>query len=285
MKNIDEKKKIASSWFKELQNSICIDLEKIEKYYSKSDSKFEKQQWKRDKNSSDDLGGGEMRLLRGNIFEKAGVNTSTVFGKLSKKLVGKIPGTEHKSEFWASGISLVIHPFSPKIPAIHMNTRFIVTEKSWFGGGIDITPSDKNSYESRKIADFFHGELKKTCELYKQGSYQKYKKWCDEYFFLPHRDESRGLGGIFFDYLDSNDWEKDMKFIKNVGKTFTKTYKSIVKDTIKLKWNSDDKDLQNHRRSRYVEFNLLYDRGTKFGLETDGNIDAIFMSLPPSASW
>jgi len=285
MKNIDEKKKIASKWFKVLQNSICIDLEKIEKYHSKLDLKFEKQQWKRNKNSSNDLGGGEMRLLRGNVFEKAGVNTSTVFGKLSKKLVGKIPGTENKSEFWASGISLVIHPFSPKIPAIHMNTRFIVTEKSWFGGGIDITPSDKNSAESKKISDFFHGELKKTCELYKQGSYQKYKKWCDEYFFLPHRDESRGLGWIFFDYLDSNDWEKDMNFIIDVGKTFTKTYKSIVNDTVKLKWNSDDKNLQNHRRSRYVEFNLLYDRGTKFGLETDGNIEAIFMSLPPSASW
>ena len=226
-----------------------------------------------------------MRLLRGEVFEKAGVNVSTVFGRLSKKLKGKIPGTEHDSEFWASGISLVIHPFSPKIPAIHMNTRYIVTQKSWFGGGIDITPSDKSSEESIKIADFFHRELKKTCNNYKKGSYKKYKKWCDDYFYLPHRNESRGLGGIFFDYLNSDDWNSDMNFISNVGKTFIDTYRKIVQRTIKLPWNHEDKLLQYHRRSRYVEFNLLYDRGTKFGLETDGNIEAIFMSLPPVASW
>ena len=284
MKNIDKRKQIASDWFKKLQVSICSELESIEKKYGKKNSKFKAVRWNRDEKGSDNLGGGEMRLLRGKVFEKAGVNTSTVFGKLSKNLSGKIPGTDKNIEFWASGISLVIHPYSPKIPAIHMNTRFIVTQKSWFGGGIDITPTDKNSKESKKIANFFfHAELKKTCDIYKIGCYERYKKWCDEYFFLPHRNESRGLGGIF-DYLDSGVWNDDMEFVKNIGTTF-KTYKSIVNDAAKLSWNDNDKKLQNFRRSRYVEFNLLYDRGTKFGLETNGNIEAIFMSLPPSASW
>ena len=285
MKNINDKKKISSKWFKKLQKGICDQLESLETNYSDSSNKFKKKKWLRDKNGSKNLGGGEMRLLRGKIFEKAGVNVSTVFGELSHKLTKKIPGTNKNSEFWASGISLVIHPMSPKVPAIHMNTRFISTEKSWFGGGIDITPSDKNSQESLKIASFFHKELEKICEAYKKGSYVKYKKWCDEYFFLPHRNESRGLGGIFFDYIDSGCWNDDMLFIESVGKTFLEVYKRIVKDTVKLKWNAKDKELQSHRRSRYVEFNLLYDRGTKFGLETDGNIEAIFMSLPPMASW
>ena len=285
MKNIDKNKKIASEWFKQLQNHICEELESIENKNKKSKNLFSKKKWTRDKTGSNKLGGGEMRLLRGKVFEKAGVNFSTVFGQLSQKLKGKIPGTDHNSEFWASGISLVIHPFSPKMPAIHMNTRYIVTQKSWFGGGVDITPSDKTSEESREIAKFFHKELEKTCNNYRKDSYKKYKKWCDDYFFLPHRNESRGLGGIFFDYLNSDDWNSDMNFVSNVGKTFINTYKTIVQKTIKSPWNNKDKLLQFHRRSRYVEFNLLYDRGTKFGLETDGNIEAIFMSLPPMASW
>ena len=285
MKNIDKNKKIAKEWFENLQNDICTELELIENKNKKSKNLFSKKKWTRDRTGSNRLGGGEMRLLRGEVFEKAGVNVSTVFGQLSNKLKGKIPGTESDSGFWASGISLVIHPFSPKIPAIHMNTRYIVTQKSWFGGGIDITPSDKSSEESIKIANFFHKELEKTCNKYKKGSYAKYKKWCDDYFFLPHRNESRGLGGIFFDYLNSDDWDSDMNFVCNVGKTFISTYRNIVQRTIELPWNKKDKLLQYHRRSRYVEFNLLYDRGTKFGLETDGNIEAIFMSLPPMASW
>ncbi|MEE2694913.1 MAG: oxygen-dependent coproporphyrinogen oxidase [Pseudomonadota bacterium] len=285
MKNIEEKKKISSAWFQELRNNICNQIEEIEELHSKSKKKFLKKKWLRDKEGSKKLGGGEMMLLRGEVFEKAGVNISTVFGKLSKNLIGRIPGTKKKPHFWASGISLVIHPVSPKIPAIHMNTRFLVTEKCWFGGGTDITPSDKKSNESKIISKYFHHELKKICENYRKGSYQKYKKWCDDYFFLPHRNESRGLGGIFFDYLNSGSWNSDMDFTKNVGTTFINSYKKIVLDNINSTWNSKDKELQNHRRSRYVEFNLLYDRGTKFGLETNGNIDAIFMSLPPFASW
>ena len=183
MKHIDKNKKIAKEWFENLQNHICSEIELIENKNTKSKNLFSKKKWTRDKTGSNKLGGGEMRLLRGKVFEKAGVNVSTVFGQLSKNMKGKIPGTERNSRFWASGISLVIHPFSPKIPAIHMNTRYIVTQKSWFGGGIDITPSDKNSGESKKIANYFHGELEKTCNDYKKGSYEKYKKWCDDYFF------------------------------------------------------------------------------------------------------
>ena len=166
-----------------------------------------------------------------------------------------------------------------------MNTRFIVTEKNWFGGGIDITPTDKKSLESKKIAKYFHKELRSICDDYEIGAYKKYKEWCDKYFYLPHRNESRGLGGIFFDYLNSNNWVSDINFIKNVGKVFITTYKKIVSDTINLKWDDKDKKLQFLRRSRYAEFNLLYDRGTKFGLETNGNVEAIFVSLPPFTSW
>ena len=285
MKKIDKMKKISSDWFSELQNNICEEIEIIEKKYSKQEIKFQKKSWVRDKSGSNQLGGGQMRILRGKVFEKAGVNVSTVFGDLSKKLEGKIPGTEKNPKFWASGVSVVIHPMNPKIPAVHMNTRFIVTRKSWFGGGAEITPTDKKSVQSKKISEYFHGELKKACDKYKKGCYRKYKEWCDDYFFLPHRNESRGLGGIFYDNLKSNSWESDMQFTKNVGKTFLRSYKKIVNETINDSWSKTDKFLQYHRRSRYAEFNLLYDRGTKFGLETDGNIEAIFMSLPPLTSW
>ncbi len=285
MKKIDERKKKSSNWFKKLRDDICLTLEEIEKKHSNTSARFNRINWFRDKSGTNKLGGGEMSLIRGEVFEKAGVNISTVFGELSDSMIGKIPGTENKKEFWASGISVVIHPNSPKIPAIHMNTRFIVTEKSWFGGGTDITPTDKKCKESLRISTFFHNELKKICDDYNPTSYKKYKKWCDDYFYLPHRQESRGLGGIFYDYLNSNDWNSDFLFTKNVGSTFLKVYNQIVKETISDSWTEKDESLQAHRRSRYVEFNLLHDRGTKFGLQTDGNIDAILMSLPPNASW
>tara|TARA_Y100001960_G_scaffold331297_1_gene427842 strand:+ start:371 stop:1228 length:858 start_codon:yes stop_codon:yes gene_type:complete len=285
MKKIDEKKKISAKWFQYLRDKICEDIEKIENKGRRKKKKFQRKKWFRDKKGNSTLGGGEMSLLRGHIFEKAGVNISTVFGKFPENLKGKIPGTEKSNKFWASGLSVVIHPFSPQIPAIHMNTRFIVTGKNWFGGGTDITPTDKKSQQSKEIAKFFHKQLKLICENYKPGAYNEYKNWCDKYFFLPHRNESRGLGGIFYDYLNSKNWDADLNFTKNVGETFLSSYKKIISDTINLPWNDYDKKLQYHRRSRYAEFNLLYDRGTKFGLETNGNIDAIFMSLPPFVSW
>tara|TARA_B100000287_G_scaffold435197_1_gene502361 strand:+ start:2315 stop:3163 length:849 start_codon:yes stop_codon:yes gene_type:complete len=281
MKKINEKKKFCTTWFKSLRDQICKELEELDD----GKFKFKRTKWYREKKGNQDLGGGEMSILRGNVFEKAGVNISTVFGSLSNELAGKIPGTEKSKKFWASGISVVIHPFSPKIPAIHMNTRFIITRKSWFGGGTDITPSDLGSKSSQKLAKFFHSELEKICEDYHKGSYKKFKKWCDDYFFLPHRQEHRGLGGIFYDNLCSNDWEADFNFTKKVGEIFLGAYKTIVKKSINLKWSESDKKIQLHRRSRYAEFNLLYDRGTKFGLQTNGNVEAIFMSLPPSTGW
>ena len=285
MKKIDQNKKVVAEWFELLRNKICSELEKIEGNSSKEVSKFKKKKWFRDKNKKKDLGGGEMSLLRGKVFEKAGVNISTVYGNFSDKLKGKIPGTDKKSDFWASGISVVVHPFSPKIPAIHMNTRFIVTEKKWFGGGVDITPTDKKSSSSKLHAKLLHKELKKVCNDYDKNSYSKFKKWCDEYFYLPHRKESRGLGGIFYDYLNTNEWNKDFIFTKNVGLTFIQTYLKIIELTARERWNENDKAKQLFRRSRYVEFNLLHDRGTKFGLMTNGNTEAILMSLPPLASW
>ena len=281
MKKIDDKKKISSEWFKELRNKICQELEKIEV----SGKKFKKKKWNRDLKGTKSLGGGEMSVLRGETFEKAGVNISTVFGPISDELKGKIPGSKNTKNFWASGISVVIHPYSPKIPAIHMNTRFIVTGKNWFGGGTDITPYNLKSSSSNKLANYFHNQLQKICEKYQKGSYVKYKKWCDEYFFLPHRNEPRGLGGIFYDYLNSDNWETDFEFTRKVGITFIDSYKNIVVNTKNVKWDEKDKKLQYHRRSRYTEFNLLHDRGTKFGLQTNGNIDAILMSLPPSTGW
>ena len=284
MENIDHLKKKSKLWFKKLRNEICSVIESIENNNGKNKLQFKREKWFRN-NKNNDSGGGEMSLLRGKVFEKAGVNISTVYGQLSEKLKGKIPGTEKDSTFWASGISLVIHPKSPSIPSVHMNTRFIVTNKFWFGGGADITPVNKKSKKSKEIAKIFHNAFKDTCEKFKKGTYKKYKDWCDQYFYLPHRKEARGLGGIFYDNLNTGDWDKDFIFNKNVGITFLTAYKKIIEKTIDLPWTKNDLKLQLHRRSRYTEFNLLYDRGTKFGLMTDGNPDAIFMSLPPSASW
>ena len=285
MKKSEKNKKIVSQWFRYLRNNICYELEKIENSQFKRTTKFKRKKWTRDKNGGISLGGGEMSVLRGKVFEKAGVNISTVFGKFSENMRGKIPGTEKNSEFWASGISVVVHPFSPKIPAIHMNTRYVITEKSWFGGGIDITPTNKNSKDSKMFAKLLHNELRLVCDRYDAKAYKKYKKWCDEYFFLPHRNESRGLGGIFYDYINSGKWEKDFDFNKSVGNCFINSYKKICDKSITIPWDNKDKAEQYIRRARYAEFNLLHDRGTKFGLQTGGNIEAIFMSLPPLATW
>lgn len=285
MENITEKKKKTKNWFKSLRDDICSMLEYSEKKFVNSNITFNRKKWYRDPSRKKNLGGGEMSILKGDLFEKAGVNISTVYGSFSKKFSGEIPGTEKSNKFWASGISVVIHPTSPLIPAVHMNTRFIVTEKSWFGGGADITPTYKNSIESKRLAKLFHKSLKTTCDSYKNGCYKKFSKWCDKYFYLPHRNETRGLGGVFYDYLQSDNWEKDFELTKNIGLTFLRSYKEIIQLTAKKSWSDEDKKKQLFRRSRYVEFNLLYDRGTKFGLMTNGNPEAILMSLPPLASW
>ena len=219
--------------------------------------------------------------MKGRIFEKVGVNISTVYGSFSKEFKKQIPGCEKKPNFWASGISLVAHLHSPFIPAVHLNTRHIITTKSWFGGGTDITPA----ISDKKNITFFHNALKKTCSDHNKKYYPKFKKWCDEYFFLKHRNEPRGAGGIFFDYLNTNNWENDFNFVKEVGKCFLNTYPEIVKNKVSKKWSMSDREKLLIKRSRYAEFNLLYDRGTKFGLKTGGNVDAILMSMPPETKW
>ena len=269
------RKDLTSNWFKTLQDSICHNISELEK----NKIKFKSTTWKRNQNK--DEGGGEYRILKdGKIFDKVGVNFSKVYGKFPKHFQKQIPGAEKNPNFWASGISVVMHMKNPLIPAMHFNTRYICTSHDWFGGGMDVTPSKKDENEKKE----FHKILKKMCNRHNKKYYPKYKKWCDEYFYLPHRKEARGIGGIFFDYK-MNNFEKDFKFVRDVGTTFELIFKKIIKKKIKKKWSLRDKEMQYIKRGRYTEFNLLYDRGTKFGLQTGGNVEGILMSLPPIAKW
>ena len=269
------KKKLARNWFKTLQEVLCKEIEELEG----GTKLFKFKNWERGKKSNE--GGGQSRIFEnGKIFEKVGVNFSEVYGKFSKKFKNKIPGTNKNPKFWASGISVVMHMKNPHVPAMHFNTRYVVTSYGWFGGGMDVTPCIKDKILER----WFHSEIKKSCDKHNKNYYRKYKKWCDEYFYLPHRNESRGIGGIFFDYKKKN-WEKDFSFVREVGIGFKNISKEIILKNYKKKWSKKQKETQYEKRGRYVEFNLLYDRGTKFGLQTGGNVDAILMSLPPLAKW
>mgnify|MGYP001313239034 FL=1 len=287
MDSLDEKKERAVRWFQELQKQICDEFTAIENEGVPEDSeqeglsdlpagRFQEKNWNREGG-----GGGRMRVMNGRIFEKVGVNTSVVHGEFSEEFRASIPGASENGKFWAAGISVVVHPQNPFVPAAHMNTRYIVTSKSWFGGGGDLTPIRPAVRESEK----FHADLKQACDHYNKEYYPKYKKWCDEYFYLKHRDEPRGAGGIFFDSLNSGDWDTDFQFTKDVGRTFKDSYANIVRATKDTSWIEADREFQEIRRGRYVEFNLLYDRGTLFGLKTGGNIEAILMSLPPRVRW
>ena len=269
------KKKLARNWFKTLQEVLCQEIEELE-----GGSKlFKYKNWERGNKSSE--GGGQSRIYeKGKIFDKVGVNFSEVFGTFSKQFRNKIPGANKNPKFWASGISVVMHMKNPHIPAMHFNTRYVYTSYGWFGGGMDVTPC----FKDKKLEKWFHDELKKSCDKHNKNYYKKYKKWCDEYFYLPHRNEPRGIGGIFFDYKKNN-WEKDFSFVREVGITFKSIVREIILKKYKKKWTKRDKEIQYEKRGRYVEFNLLYDRGTKFGLQTGGNVDAILMSLPPLAKW
>ena len=272
--DIELKKKLVRNWFKILQDMICNEIEELE-----GKTKFKSKNWQR--NKKNDEGGGEYRILEnGKTFEKVGVNFSEVYGKFSEKFKNRIPGTKKDSSFWASGISVVMHMKNPHVPAMHFNTRYIYTSYGWFGGGMDVTPclDDKN------LKNWFHKELKKICDYHNKKYYKKYKKQCDEYFYLPHRKETRGGGGIFFDYKKKN-WEKDFNFVRDVGLAFKSIFREIIIKKNKKKWTKKQKEIQYLKRGRYVEFNLLYDRGTKFGLQTGGNTNAILMSLPPIAKW
>jgi coproporphyrinogen III oxidase len=274
---------MASIWFASLRDEICKSFEEIEnsQLNKNTNIKFVQKKWERDGG-----GGGVISIMKGNVFEKVGVNISTVYGKFSKEFREQIPGAEENGTFWASGISVVSHMSNPYIPAAHMNTRLLVTgegdkKKIWFGGGGDLTPT----FEDLEVTKLFHQDLKVNCDRYDNSYYPKFKNWCDEYFFLPHRNEARGVGGIFFDYLYNDDWEKDFSFIKDIGKTFLSSYSKIVKNKVEKKFSKKDRQDQLIKRGRYVEFNLLYDRGTIFGLKTGGNIEAVLMSLPPKVSW
>ena len=281
---MENKKKITSNWFLNLRNEICQEFAKIEeefllnKSYKEKINKptFSKKSWDRAEG-----GGGEMSIMKGNVFEKVGVNISTVFGDLSPDFRDQIPGTQESPKFWASGISLVAHMNSPLVPAVHMNTRFICTKKDWFGGGTDLNPAIENDQDTKE----FHQALRFTCDKYDKNSYKKYKEACDKYFFIKHRNKARGVGGIFYDYLNSGDFTKDFDFTKNIGLTFLDVFPKLVRKNMFLSWTEAQKKVQLIKRGHYTEFNLIYDRGTKFGLMTDGNIEAILMSLPPVAHW
>ena len=280
----------AKIWFEQLRDKLINALEAIEDsaselYADFAPGRFEQTPWSRG-DSKEDQGGGVMSMLHGQVFEKAGIHTSTVYGEFSQEFRKQIPGAEEDPRFWASGISLIAHPRNPHAPAAHMNTRMIVTTKSWFGGGGDLNPMHPAYRDpSHEDATQFLNAMESACNAHDETYFPKYKKWCDEYFYLPHRNEHRGVGGIFYDRLDSGDWDADFAFTKDVGRGFLDVYPKIIKQRMNQPWSGDDREAQLIQRGRYAEFNLLYDRGTTFGLKTGGNVDSILSSLPPEAKW
>jgi coproporphyrinogen III oxidase len=266
----------AARYFDHLQERICTSLEAFE-----HGARFESTRWsKPDEHRL--KGGGHMRLLRGQVFEKAGVNVSHVWGRLSEAGIAQLAGADRsQGEFIACGISLVTHPANPYVPTVHLNLRYLATSIDWIGGGSDLTPT----FPFDEDTAAFHDGLRAACDRYRSGAYEEYRAWCDRYFFLPHRNEPRGLGGIFFDNVSTADWAGDFAFLQGVGEAFLAVYPGIVTRRAGTAFGEAERHRQLAKRGRYVEFNLVYDRGTRFGFMTDANPDAYLMSLPPLASW
>lgn len=288
MYTLDDRQTAAQTWFREARDRICSALEAVEDDFGGEApaGRFERKAWNRNPATNEDPdsgegGGGVMSVMKGRVFEKAGVNISTVYGVFSPEFAKQINGAGEDPRFFATGISLVIHPRNPLVPAVHLNTRYLVTTKRWFGGGMDLNPAIPDDAQT---ADF-HANLKVMCDRHDPDYYDAHKKWAEKYFWVPHRGRHRGVGGIFYDHLDSGDWERDFAYTQDVGRTFADLYPRLVREKMNLPHTEEERAEQLRYRGLYAEFNLVHDRGTVFGLKTGGNIEAILMSLPPLARW
>ena len=288
--SLETQGKDARAWFESLRDQICTAFETLEDeadsaLYPGNPGRFELTPWQRGKDGADE-GGGVMGLMHGRLFEKVGVHVSTVYGTFSPDFAKHVRGAADDPRFLATGISLIAHMKNPHVPAVHMNTRFIATTKRWFGGGMDLNPTqDYQRSEAFEDAKDFHAAAKAACDAHDPDYFPRFKAWCDEYFWLKHRAEPRGVGGIFYDHLDTGDFEADFAFTRDVGKAFLGIYPELIRRRMTTPWSEADREEQLIRRGRYAEFNLLYDRGTKFGLETGGNVKSILSSMPPEAKW